>query len=77
MVEYEIKTPNHVTPEILGGIQTLMAEGQIHPRCPVGDMTVEVAAGAELSDAVRVMAERVKRNDTTSIYQQLFPQTRE
>ncbi|HLD78975.1 MAG TPA: hypothetical protein VJA18_00270 [Candidatus Nanoarchaeia archaeon] len=76
MVEYEIQTPKYVTPEILKGIENLMVEGQMHPRCPVGDMTVEVAAGVEPRDAVDEMIKRTSRDETTSIYQKLFPQTR-
>ncbi len=76
ILRISVRVPQYITPAILERITTLMEEGKIHPRHHVCDMTVELAAGAPLKEALEEMVRRNERNDTLSIYQRLFPQYR-
>lgn len=72
--KYEVQVPEYVTPGMLENIRAMMEQGLIHPRSNSCDMTAEIAAGAPLKEALEEMVRRNERNDTLSIYQQLFPQ---
>ena len=72
--KYEVQVPEYVTPSMLENIRVMMKDGKIHPRHHVCDMTLELAAGAPLHEALEEMVRRNERNDTNSIYQKLFPQ---
>ncbi|GEM_PF-4458225 len=69
--------PHYVTSIILERIKVMMEDGKIHPQHHVCDMTVELAAGAPLKEALEEMVRRNERSETHSIYQELFPQTKQ
>lgn len=72
--KYEVQVPEYVTTEILERIKEMMEQGQIHPRHHLCDLTVEIAAGAPMKEALEQMVRRTTLKATNSIYQQLFPQ---
>lgn len=60
--------PDYVTPEMEGRIREMIKGDDIHPRHHACDFTVEVAAGADLKEAIRNLVRRERDGAYDSLY---------